>query len=341
MSIWFLGLAVTLVSGAAATAYFWLVRRPRDEMSYGLHALSGLRWREFSKLVLAAMARRGLVEASPDPQDSREPQSTFLLARGDERWLLSCKHGSAYRIAAAPVQELAASIRLGAAHGGILATEGNVEKEGRDAAQGNTIELLDGPRLWPEVVDLIEPGLRDQVIDYAAARAKRHIGIAWLGAVAIGALAMAAWPNTPAPARPAAGAPSPAAPGAAIPAPAPPQPAAFREPTEEELEIQMREVLKALARTPGVTRGVWQTKLTLSVALRPESRTSGRGSAASLSATLHCVRAVCSSTHLPAAANPCAGGSARPCEATATFRRWAWPARNGMIASPPCCMPIP
>ena len=267
MSIWFLGLAVTLVSGAAATAYFWLVRRPRDEMSYGLHALSGLRWREFSKLVLAAMARRGLVEASPDPQDSREPQSTFLLARGDERWLLSCKHGSAYRIAAAPVQELAASIRLGAAHGGILATEGNVEKEGRDAAQGNTIELLDGPRLWPEVVDLIEPGLRDQVIDYAAARAKRHIGIAWLGAVAIGALAMAAWPNTPAPARAAAGAPSPAAPGAAIPAPAPPQPAAFREPTEEELEIQMREVLKALARTPGVTRGVWQTKLTLSVDL--------------------------------------------------------------------------
>ena len=72
MSIWFLGLAVTLVSGAAATAYFWLVRRPRDEMSYGLHALSGLRWREFSKLVLAAMARWGLVEASPDPQDSRE-----------------------------------------------------------------------------------------------------------------------------------------------------------------------------------------------------------------------------------------------------------------------------
>ena len=129
MSIWLLGLAVTLVSGIAATAYLWLVRRPRDEMSYGLHALSGLRWREFSKLVLAAMAGRGLVEASPEPQESREPQSTFLLERGDERWLLSCKHGSAYRIAAAPVQELASSIRLGAAQGGILATEGKVEKE--------------------------------------------------------------------------------------------------------------------------------------------------------------------------------------------------------------------
>ena len=266
MSIWLLGLAVTLVTGIAATAYLWLVRRPRDEMSYGLHALSGLRWREFSKLVLAAMERRGLVEASPEPHESREPQSTFLLARGDERWLLSCKHGSAYRIAAAPVLELAASIRLGTAHGGILATEGNVEKEGRDAAQGNNIEVLDGPRLWPEVVDLIEPSLREQVMAYAAARAKRHIGIAWFGAVALGAAGMASWSGQQGASTPAER-PAPAArPATAAPVPPPPVPAAgFKEPTEEELEAQMREVLKALAKTPGITRGVWQTKLTLSV----------------------------------------------------------------------------
>lgn len=266
MSIWLLGLAVTLVTGIAATAYLWLVRRPRDEMSYGLHALSGLRWREFSKLVLAAMERRGLVEASPEPHESREPQSTFLLARGDERWLLSCKHGSAYRIAAAPVLELAASIRLGTAHGGILATEGNVEKEGRDAAQGNNIEVLDGPRLWPEVVDLIEPSLREQVMTYAAARAKRHIGIAWFGAVALGAAGMASWSGQQGPSTPAER-PAPAArPATAAPVAPPPVPAAgFKEPTEEELEAQMREVLKALAKTPGITRGVWQTKLTLSV----------------------------------------------------------------------------
>lgn len=210
MSIWLIGLAVTLVSGIAATLYFWLVRRPRDEMSYGLHALSGLRWREFSKLVLAAMAERGLVEAAPETQESREPQSTFLLARGDERWLLSCKHGSAYRIAAAPVQELAASIRLGAAQGGILATEGKVEKEGRDAAQGTTIELLDGPRLWPEVRHLVEPALREQITHYASGRAKRHSSISWLGAVTLGALAMVAWSGTH-PKTEEAAAPAPAA----------------------------------------------------------------------------------------------------------------------------------
>ena len=101
---------------------------------------------------------------------------------------------------------------------------------------------------------------------YAAARAKRHIGIAWFGAVALGAAGMASWsgqqgPSTPAE-RPAPVArPATTAPVAAAPVPA----AGFKEPTEEELEAQMREVLKALAKTPGITRGVWQTKLTLSV----------------------------------------------------------------------------
>ncbi|KAF1724796.1 restriction endonuclease [Pseudoxanthomonas japonensis] len=267
MSIWLIGLAVTLVSGIAATLYFWLVRRPRDEMSYGLHALSGLRWREFSKLVLAAMAERGLVEAIPEQQESREPQSTFLLARGEERWLLSCKHGSAYRIAAAPVQELAASIRLGAARGGILATEGKVEKEGRDAAQGTTIELLDGPRLWPEVRHLIEPALLDEITRYASGRAKRHTSISWLGAVTLGALAMAAWSGTH-PARDEAPAPPAPAAVARPETPASPPPVAqesFQEPTDAELEAQMASVLKALSKTPGITRGVWQTKLTLSI----------------------------------------------------------------------------
>lgn len=267
MSIWLIGLAVTLVSGIAATLYFWLVRRPRDEMSYGLHALSGLRWREFAKLVLAAMAERGLTEVASEQQESREPQSTFLLARGGERWLLSCKHGSAYRIAAAPVQELAASIRLGAAQGGILATEGKVEKEGRDAAQGTSIELLDGPRLWPEVRHLVEPALLDQITHYASSRAKRHTSISWLGAVTLGALAMVAWSGTHPASDKAAAPPAPAAVVAPeVPAAQPPvAPESFQEPTEAELEAQMASVLKALSKTPGITRGVWQTRLTLSI----------------------------------------------------------------------------
>jgi hypothetical protein len=262
MPVWLPGLAVTLLIGTAATAYLWLIRRRNDEMAAGMHALSGLRWREFSRLVLDAMALRGLIEAVPDGQGSREPQSTFILNRDDKRWLLSCKHGSAYRIAAAPVVELAAGVRLSSAAGGILATEGRVEKEGREAAQGNNIEVLDGPRLWPEVKPLIESSLRDDIVGFANARAKRHIGISWLAAVAAGALVTVALINY-LPAEP------PAAPTAAIPAPAAPASTGTVTvtpyPTDAELADQRAEVLQNINQTPGLARGFWQTSLTLSV----------------------------------------------------------------------------
>ncbi len=262
MPVWLPGLAVTLLIGTAATAYLWFIRRRNDEMAAGLHALSGLRWREFARLVLDAMARRGLTEVAPDGPGSREPQSTFVLNRDGKRWLLSCKHGSAYRIAAAPVVELAAGVRLSSAAGGILATEGRVEKEGRDAAQGNNIEVLDGPRLWPEVKPLIEASLRDQIVGYASARAKRHIGIGWLAAVAAGALATVALINhmpTEAPPAPIAPAPVPVAPANSGTVTITPYP------TDEELADQRAAVLQNINQTPGIARGFWQTALTLSV----------------------------------------------------------------------------
>jgi hypothetical protein len=264
MPVWLPGLALTLLIGIAATAYLWLIRRRNDETAAGLHALSGLRWREFSRLVLDAMARRGLAETAPDGQGSREPQSTFILNRDGKRWLLSCKHGSAYRIAAAPVVELAAGVRLSSAAGGILATEGRVEKEGREAAQGNNIEVLDGPRLWPEVKPLIESSLRDEIIGYASARAKRHIGISWLASVAAGALVTVALVNylpmdTDEAGAPIASAPAPAAPASTGTVTIAPYP------TDEELADQRAEVLQNINRTPGLARGFWQTSLTLSV----------------------------------------------------------------------------
>lgn len=264
MLFWLSGLAITLLTGIAASLYLWLVRRRNDEIANGLHALSGLRWREFSKLVLVAMQRRGLsLDASGDA--SRDPRSTFTLRQGGRHWQLSCKHGSAYRIGAAPVEELAASVRLSGAAGGILATEGRVEKEGHEAARSRNIEILDGPALWDALKPLIEDDLRQQLVHDAQSRARRHIGIAWLAAFALGAVistALANWwigeGQHPAPA-PAQASPAAAAPAAASAV------APYREPTEEELEDQRLAISRALAHTPGVIRGVWQTRLTLTV----------------------------------------------------------------------------
>lgn len=263
MLFWLSGLAITLLSGIAASLYLWLVRRRNDEIASGLHALSGLRWREFSKLVLVAMQRRGLtLETRGD--EARDPRSTFTLRQGERHWQLSCKHGSAYRIGAAPVEELAASVRLSGAAGGILATEGRVEKEGHEAARSRNIEVLDGPALWDALKPLIEDDLRHDLVHQAKARARRHIGIAWLAAFALGAVVSTAlanwWINDgPRPAAPAEVAPATtaAAPTQAV--------QAYHEPSEAELEEQRLAISRELSHTPGVIRGVWQTRLTLTV----------------------------------------------------------------------------
>ncbi len=263
MLFWLCGLAVALLTGVAVSAYLWWIRRRKDEIAAGLHALSGLRWREFSRLVLSALERRGMVVVAAAPDETRDPRGIFPLTRDGQSWLLSCKHGSAYRIGAAPVEELAASVRLGNAAGGILATEGQLEQEGRVAAQGHNIEVLDGPHLWDELAPLVETDLREQIVGQAAARAKRHIAIGWLGSVTLGALVATALANAgldtgdSAPAAPAA-AQKPAAAAAT-------DVVAYHEPTEAEMQEQRLAVSRALSGTPGVVRGFWQTRLTLVV----------------------------------------------------------------------------
>ncbi len=263
MLFWLSGLAVALLTGVAVSAYLWWIRRRKDEIAAGLHALSGLRWREFSRLVLSALERRGMTVVAAAPDETRDPRGIFPLTRNGQSWLLSCKHGSAYRIGAAPVEELAASVRLGSAAGGILATEGQLEQEGRIAAQGHNIEVLDGPRLWDELAPLVETDLREQIVGQAAARAKRHIAIGWLGSITLGALVATALANaglenadTPAG--------TPPTPAAAV-APGTPAVTTYREPTEAEMQEQRLAVSRALSSTPGVVRGVWQTRLTLVV----------------------------------------------------------------------------
>lgn len=270
MPAWLIGLATTLLAGSTASAWLWLVRRRNDELVAGLQSLSAMRWRDFSRMVLAAMEQRGLKVLAVEEGDSLEPRTTFPLTRNGERWLLSCKHGSAYRIGAAPVDELAASVRLSGAQGGILATEGYVEKAGREAAQTHGIDVVDGRNLWPEVKPLMEAGERHRIVGNAKARAKRHIGIAWLAAMTLGLLvgvAIASQRHQEADDTSTALAPTPSpVANAAKPVAAPSKAyVPLKEPTEEELEQQRQAVTRTLSHTPGIARGVWNSRLTLSV----------------------------------------------------------------------------
>jgi len=126
---WILALLSALLTCTLAIVYLWWIKRRRSEMQLGLQALAGMHWREFSTLIKRMLReQRGLREVADPAEEVREPSSDFLLSDGPNTWLVSCKHGLAYRIGTAAVNELGAVARLGGAKGGLLITEGRVER---------------------------------------------------------------------------------------------------------------------------------------------------------------------------------------------------------------------
>jgi hypothetical protein len=278
MPAWLFGLAITLLVGAAATAYLWLIRRRDDETAAGLLALAGMRWRDFSRLVLEAMELRGLVRIPSAHEENQEHSSSFVLGGEGKRQLLACKHGSAYRIGSAAVDEFASEIRLRGAQGGILVTEGVLDKDGLEKAERHSIEIIDGPRLWPMVKPMVEGKLQRRITGNASARARRHIAIAWLGSVTLGLATALVFPSVLNPMNPTDD--STTAPVAVVAAPATSAAAAIQadkavtataaatalaEVTEAETEKHRAEISRKLANIPGISRGVWVSRSTLAV----------------------------------------------------------------------------
>jgi len=278
---WILALLSALFSCSLAVVYLWWIKRRQKEMQLGLQALAGMHWREFSVLVKRMLReQRGLRELNDPSEESREPSSDFLLSDGPNQWLVSCKHGLAYRIGTAAVNELGAAARLAGARGGVLLTEGRIERDGRSAAEKQAVEVLDGPRLWPLLQPYLPGDIEARVRASARHEALRRIAIAALGSVTLGLLVglglqglhmeearpVAAAPMAAAPAVAPATEPAPAA---AAPATAPPpsDTDARRNPNPDAatLDRYQAELARALAGKPGIASGVWLTRQTLAI----------------------------------------------------------------------------
>ncbi|HHA2637476.1 TPA: restriction endonuclease [Stenotrophomonas maltophilia] len=285
---WILALLSALLTCSLAVVYLWWIKRRQKEMQLGLQALAGMHWREFSVLVKRMLReQRGLRELNDPAEESREPSSDFLLSDGPNQWLVSCKHGLAYRIGTAAVNELGAAARLAGAKGGVLLTEGRMERDGRSAAEKQAVEVLDGPRLWPLLQPYLPAEIETRVRASARHEALRRIAIAALGAVTLGLLVglslqglhvqdtapVAEVADTPAPVAPAVeSAPEPApasatTPPAAAPAPAAPSADARSNPNPDAatLERFQADLSRALAGKPGIASGVWLTRQTLAI----------------------------------------------------------------------------
>ena len=293
MFSWILALLLALIVWTLAAAWFWLVKRRRKETRLGLNALAGMHWRDFSEIVRRAMReQRGLQDVPGEVDDSREPRSDFLMQDAQHRWLLSCKHGRAYRIGTAAVNELGAAARLAGARGGILITEGMVERDGRVAAEKQGVEVLDGHLLWPLLQPYLPGDMEAQVKNAARREAIRRISIAALGSLTLGLLvgmgyltsrldqqAAPVAVTTPA-ATPVQAAAAPAdgpvageTPAANTPAAAKPTaPAAalgilgdVADPDPATLARYQKELARTLAAQPGVLSAFWLTRQTLAV----------------------------------------------------------------------------
>lgn len=273
MPSWLVGVLIALILALAATFYLWVIRRRQDETAAGLLALAALRWRDFSRVVLSSLQLRGLERWSFEPEDVRNQHPSFVLGDGKGRQLLlSCKHGTAYRIGSVAIEELASEARLRGAHGAILATEGRVEAAGREKAQRAGVEVLDGARLWAQVKPMMDSATVQHIVRQANTQARRRIGLCWILALLVGVLlstvlklgdadAPGAPPLATAPAPPPVR--QPAANHAPAQANLPHTPAA--PPSEQELARQRGQVAKALTRAGVLRQPAWISGSTLAV----------------------------------------------------------------------------
>lgn len=296
MFSWILALLLAVVVWSLAAAYFWLVKRRRKETKLGLNALAGMHWRDFSEIVRRALhEQRGLQDITGEPDHSLEPSSDFLMQdEKHQRYLVSCKHGRAYRIGTAAVNELGAAARLAGARGGILITEGRIERDGRATADKQSVEVLDGTLLWPMLQPYLPGDVESRVKNEARREAVRRISIAALGSLTLGLIVGMGYltsrldqgetPTATAPAgttTPAPVAPDAATPVAAEGAPARPEaekpaPVAqgnnpnsilgtVADPDPETLARYQRELSALVGQQTGVLNAFWQTRQTLAV----------------------------------------------------------------------------
>lgn len=286
----FAAIVVALIAFATSTWWFGVLRRRIAETTAGIRALAGMKWRECAGLVLQALGEKGYVEL-PSSRQPGDGGTEFLLTKGDERCLLSYKHGTAYRLGEANVRDFANAVQLQGAQTGILVTLGTAEGFARDLARRYGVELIDGRTLWPQVEPFAPPNLVEDIRNEAAAVIRRgqRLGIfASLGlGIAVYLLLLLNQPPEPlAPVPPiAVEAPAADASGTPAVAPAPATPQVYQDPASMEANKAMKALeevaklsdeqrrqrrLMAAARVadlPQATNAIWSTQSTLLISL--------------------------------------------------------------------------
>ena len=258
---WLAATGVALAIGIVATLFFHTIQRRRDETAAGIVALSAISWRGFIGMVLQALQRRGYVHTIGTGEISGD--SDYVLQHENGRWLLSCKHGATFVLGRNAVQTLSSEMLLKGATGGLLVTQGRIDRDARDLAGKLRIELLDGETLWPEVRDLMPAEQLAEIRLQTGTRARRRILLSWLLALLAGVATFILMP-APAP---------PAAPAAASAPAASAEPVHIAAPPRASIDAQRSDLVASLGTLPSVARAAWASGSTLQVFIdRPDDQ---------------------------------------------------------------------
>ena len=271
-----LALATTVVIGGVATAWLWLVQRPRVERMEGLKLLAAMRWREFSRLVIDGLHSRGFQPEAAEETAERGQDSVIHLKRDTQNWLLACKQGLNYRITPAVVGDMTDAVRFHGAVGGVVATPGVTDAGARKLASGR-IDLFDGESLWPLVHPQLARSVQDELASKSRQAVTRQATIAWAGALTLGLVVAFLGPKGEASPETAVVSASTSAAPAAAPASAVPMstPEIAAAPVSDD--EQRDDVIRLVTTLPGVERAMWSTKSTLLVYLADETSDPVRG----------------------------------------------------------------
>jgi hypothetical protein len=184
MSSVFWAVIVTIVGLLGVGWWFGMHRRLLLETEVGVQSLANMKWRECIGLVLEALQKEGYREDRADRHVS-DGSAEYLLTRGNEKILLSYKHGTAYRIGEANVRDFANGVQMQGATSGMLITLGAAEGVARDLAKRYAVQVIDGPALWPKVQGYVPVSISAHVKSVASEQTKKGL---WIGAAACVAL---------------------------------------------------------------------------------------------------------------------------------------------------------
>ncbi len=281
-----IALLVFLLIGLGLTL---ALRRPSAQVASPARdhtQLAQLRWSEFVRLVLQAMRARGyrtLAEPGLPGDGIPGEGGDILLARDQERVLLSCKYAQAKALGADAVMGLSSAAALRGATEVVLVTPGHFDDEAIRLARQQRIELIDGEDLWPEVRPYVALPSYGNATSVPSPAATPRLALAWGAAALAGGLAWFALQALQGPPEPApeavavAVAPSPPPATAPAVAPAPTTSPAATDPsddtapasTDDPAELARRRAVVAdtVSSLAGVERALWTSQSTLVVHL--------------------------------------------------------------------------